>query len=31
MQEQRRELSEWRLNNPDAHKPSYVKKPRGPG
>ena len=31
MQEQCRELSEWRLNNPDAHKPSYVKKPRVPG
>ena len=27
MQEQHRELSEWQLNNPDAHKPSYVKKP----
>ena len=26
-QEQCHELSEWRLNNPDAHKPSYVKKP----
>ena len=31
MQEQCCELSEWRLNNPDAHKPSYVKKPRVPG
>ena len=30
MQQQHRELSEWRLNNPDAHKPSYVKKPRVP-
>ena len=30
MQEQRCELSEWRLNNPDAHKPSYVKKPHVP-
>ena len=29
-QEQHRELSEWRLNNPDAHKPSYVKKPLVP-
>ena len=28
MQEQRCELSEWRQNNPDAHKPSYAKKPR---
>ena len=27
MHEQRCELSEWRQNNPDAHKPSYVKKP----
>ena len=27
MQEQRHELSEWRQNNPDAHEPSYVKKP----
>ena len=26
--EQRCELSEWRQNNPDAHKPSHVKKPR---
>ena len=25
--EQRRELSEWRQNNPDAHKPTHVKKP----
>ena len=25
--EQRRELSEWRQDNPDAHKPSHVKKP----
>ena len=31
MQEQRRELSEWRQNNPDAHKPSYAKKPRATG
>ena len=31
MQEQCRELSEWQLNNPDAHKPSYVKKPCVPG
>ena len=30
MQEQHRELSEWRQNNPDAHKPSYAKKPREP-
>ena len=29
-QEQCRELSEWRQNNPDAHKPSYVKKPHVP-
>ena len=29
-QEQCHELSEWRLNNPDAHKPSYVKKPHVP-
>ena len=29
-QEQHRELSKWRLNNPDAHKPSYVKKPHVP-
>ena len=28
--EQRRELSEWRQNNPDAHKPSYIKQPHGP-
>ena len=27
MHEQRRELSEWRQNNPDAHKPTHVKKP----
>ena len=27
MHEQRRELSEWRQDNPDAHKPSHVKKP----
>ena len=25
--EQCRELSEWRQNNPDAHKPTHVKKP----
>ena len=31
MQEQCHELSEWRQNNPDAHKPSYVKKPHAPG
>ena len=30
MQEQHHELSEWRQNNPDAHKPSHVMKPRGP-
>ena len=30
MQEQHHKLSEWRLNNPDAHKPSYVKKPHVP-
>ena len=30
MQEQCHELSEWRQNNPDAHKPSYVKKPHVP-
>ena len=24
------ELSEWQQNNPDAHKPSYVKKPHVP-
>ena len=30
MQEQCRELSEWRQNNTDAHKPSYVKKPHAP-
>ena len=29
-QEQCHELSEWLQNNPDAHKPSYVKKPRVP-
>ena len=29
--EQRRELSEWRQNNPDVHKPSHVKKPRATG
>ena len=23
------ELSEWQQNNPDAHKPSYIKKPHG--
>ena len=27
MHEQRRELSEWRQNNPNAHKPTHVKKP----
>ena len=27
MHEQCHELSEWQQNNPDAHKPSYVKKP----
>ena len=31
MQEQCHELSEWRQNNPDAHKPSCVKKPCVPG
>ena len=31
MQEQRCELSEWQQNNPDALKPSYVKKPGAPG
>ena len=30
-QEQRRGLSEWRQNNPDAHKPSYAKKPCATG
>ena len=25
--DQRRELSEWRQNNPDAHKPTHAKKP----
>ena len=30
MCEQCRELSEWRQNNPDSHKPSYIKKPGGP-
>ena len=30
MHKQRHELSEWRQNNPDAHKPSYVKKPHVP-
>ena len=30
MQEQCCELSKWRLNNPDTHKPSYVKKPHIP-
>ena len=30
MHEQCHELSEWQQNNPDAHKPSYVKKPRVP-
>ena len=29
MHEQRHEFSEWRKNNPDAHKPSYIKKPCG--
>ena len=31
MQEQCCELSEWQQNNPDAHKPSYAKKPRATG
>ena len=31
MQEHRRELSEWRQNNPDAHKPSYAKNPCATG
>ena len=31
MQEQCHELSEWRQNNPDAHKPSYAKKPSATG
>ena len=30
-QEQCHELSEWRQNNPDPHKPSYAKKPRATG
>ena len=30
MQEQCCELSKWQLNNPDPHKPSYVKKPHVP-
>ena len=30
MQEQRHELSKWRQNNPDTHRPSYVKKPHVP-
>ena len=30
-QEQCHELSESQQNNPDAHKPSYVKKPHAPG
>ena len=30
MCKQHRELSEWQQNNPDAHKPSYTKKPHGP-
>ena len=30
MQEQRCELSEWRQNNPDTHKPQYTKKPHVP-
>ena len=30
MCEQCHELSEWQQNNPDTHKPSYVKKPCGP-
>ena len=29
MHEQCRELSEWQQNNPDALKPSYIKKPHG--
>ena len=29
--EQRHELSEWRQNNPDTHKPSHVKKPHATG
>ena len=29
--EQCRELSEWRQNNPEAHKPSYAKKPHATG
>ena len=31
MHEQHHELSEWRQNNPDAHKPSHVKKPCATG
>ena len=31
MHEQRHELSEWRQNNPDAHKPSHAKKPHATG
>ena len=31
MQEQCCELSKWQQNNPDTHKPSYVKKPHVPG
>ena len=31
MHEQHCELSEWRQNNPDAHKPSYAKKPHATG
>ena len=31
MQEQCCELSEWQQNNPDVHKPSYVKKLHVPG
>ena len=30
-QEQHHELSEWRQNNPDPHKPSYAKKPCATG
>ena len=31
MHEQRHELSEWRQNNPDAHKSAYAKKPHATG
>ena len=31
MHEQRHELSEWRQNNPDAHKSAYAKKPHVTG